>query len=491
MSAVVERERLTLREAVESAVSAPTLLPAVERYLMEASPGTAASVRADGLVPLVVIRPGVGRGKGNHLYQPEMLNEAVRQGRFKGWKMYVDHQSPEAKKKAGGLPRSMRELGGVVKEAWWDNDFTTPLDAQTGHGRGAVLGLAKPTRFMRSLIEDIPEAVGASISAAATGVRPMTVGGKQVWLVEGIQPRGSVDWVTEAGAGGKVISMMEALEESWSDDLEEAELMGLMTDDELRGWLARERPELLESLSVDDDFEAAVRSNLPRTGGNRAAAEAAARNAIGMQEASLYEGGDDDMTPEAIAEALSTDEGRAAVAPIVEDLFVRMVAPRLGELIEAALEDERELMQAEADASATRKLQLRDLRDLAHTMIRESRLPEAFQAPVIRKYEIGDGGRPTAALDVLDVRENGSVVMTAEDVLREAVESDIEEQRTLLASARPTRVRGQGAVKPAAGEGGEKPQVEEAEKTSGSAATDMLLQESGFGKDDLNGMWDD
>lgn len=429
MSAVVERERLTLREAVESAVSAPTLLPAVERYLMEASPGTAASVRADGLVPLVVIRPGVGRGKGNHLYQPEMLNEAVRQGRFKGWKMYVDHQSPEAKKKAGGLPRSMRELGGVVKEAWWDNDFTTPLDAQTGHGRGAVLGLAKPTRFMRSLIEDIPEAVGASISAAATGVRPMTVGGKQVWLVEGIQPRGSVDWVTEAGAGGKVISMMEALEESWSDDLEEAELMGLMTDDELRGWLARERPELLESLSVDDDFEAAVRSNLPRTGGNRAAAEAAARNAIGMQEASLYEGGDDDMTPEAIAEALSTDEGRAAVAPIVEDLFVRMVAPRLGELIEAALEDERELMQAEADASAnTEAPASRSARPCTHD---DSRVPAPGGVPGSGDPEVRDRGRRPADGGARRARRS-----------RERVGRDDGRRR----SARGGRVRHRGAA---------------------------------------------
>jgi hypothetical protein len=443
---------LSCRETIDSIVPDLALVEAVARH----------GGRSDGLIPLVVIRPGLGRGKGSHLYEADMLarNAPV----FQGWKMYVDHQSPEAKKVQGGLPRSMRDLGGFVKEAWWDPSYSTPKDAERGHQTGAVLGLAKPTKFMRSLIEDIPEAVGASISASATSVRPTVHNGKQVWLVEGIQPKGSVDWVTEAGAGGQVISMMEALEESWSQEEEEAELMGAMTDGELREWLARERPELLESLDLEPD-------DLRET---------------------AYEEEEDDMTPEQIAEALSTEEGLAAISPIVEAVVVEVLAPRLQSLIEAALEDERELMQAEADASANRKLQMRDFRELAHQMIRESRLLEAFQVPLKKRYDIVDG-QPTQPLDVLDVREGATVVKTAEEVLREQVAADIEEQRALFAAANPTSVRGQGAtnrsIVDATGTPASKIEEDEKPKSSGSRLTDDLLQESNFSEEDIAEMY--
>jgi hypothetical protein len=481
-------EYLEISEAVDS-LAAPGLQEAVVRHIAETR--DLGAKRADGLIPLVVIRPGIGKGKGKHLYEARMLQEAVTQGRFTNWKMYVDHQSPEAKKKSGGLPRSMHDLGGFIKESWWDPSYSTPQDTANGHSAGGVLGLAKPTRFMRALIEDIPEAIGASISASATAVRPVSVGGQQVWLVEGIQPRGSVDWVTEAGAGGKVISLMESLEESWSDELEESELMASMTDDELREWLETERPDLVLSLAEADDGDtqlaALTTKYLSKFNGNKEMALLEARRVI-AEAVSTDDEGDEDMTPQALAEALSTEEGQAAVAPIVEALFVKLVAPKLGELIEAAIEDERELMQAEANASAERKLQVRDLRDLAHKLIRESRLPEAFQVPLLKKYDLTEG-RPTPALDVLDIREGAAVVKTAEEVLREAVAEDISESRELLASARPTTVRGQGDNKPAAKTDGDGKEIAEA-KTSGSKITDSLLQESKFTEDDLATMWD-
>ena len=447
---------LSCRETIDSVVPDHALAEAVARH----------GSRSDGLIPLVVIRPGLGRGKGSHLYEADML--ARHASLFQGWKMYVDHQSPDAKKRQGGLPRSMRDLGGFVKEAWWDPSYTTPQDADRGHQAGAVLGLAKPTRFMRSLIEDIPEAVGASISASATSVRPTVHNGKQVWLVEGIQPKGSVDWVTEAGAGGQVISMMEALEESWSQELEESELMGAMTDGELVEWLARERPELLESLDLQPDY------------------------LLETPETRDENDEEDYMTPEQIAEALSTEEGLTAISPIVEAVVVEILAPRLQSLIEAALEDERELMQAEADASANRKLQMRDFREMAHQMIRESRLLEAFQTPLKKRYDIIDG-TPTQALDVLDVREGAAVVKTAEEVLREQVAADIEDQRALFAAANPTSVRGQGATNRSIVDSSGTPatKVEEGEppRSTGSRLTDDLLQESNFSEQDIAEMY--
>lgn len=447
-AAVIEPELMELHEAIAS-LDTPGLQEAVESH-----------GRADGLVPLVIIRPGLGKGKGRHVYEASMLSESVQQGRFTGWKMYLDHQNAEAKKKAGGLPRSIRDLGGIVKEAWWDPNFSTPQDAANGHDRGAVLGLAKPNRFMRALIEDLPEAIGASISATATNVRPVNRGGQTAWLVEGINPRGSVDWVTEAGAGGKVVSLMESLEESFNDD-EELSLMEGKSDEELLAYLRENRPELVEALATEDEVEETATTT--------------------------PEGGDDvEITPEALTEALSTEEGQAVIEPIVNALFDKIVAPRLGSLIEAALEDERELMQSESNALANRRLQVRDLRDAAHAQIRESRLIEAFQVPLLKKYDIVDG-TPTPALNVVDVREGTEVVKTAEELLREQVAEDIEEQRTLIASARPTRVVGQGprGLKEEAGE-----KTDKEEKTTGSSLTDKVLTEAKFSEDDFGDMYE-
>ena len=141
MTVLIEDEILEIRESLDS-LDAAGLEEAVARRV-EKTAAAGNPVRADGLVPLYIIRPGIGRGRGKHLYEAEMLEREVAEGRFKGWKMYVDHQAPEAKKASGGLPRSIRDLGGFIKEAWWDG--AVPADPDRGWGKGAVVGLAKPT----------------------------------------------------------------------------------------------------------------------------------------------------------------------------------------------------------------------------------------------------------------------------------------------------------------------------------------------------------
>ena len=151
---------------------------------------------------------------------------------------------------------------------------------------------------------------------------------------------------------------------------------------------------------------------------------------------------------ETLREALETDEGRQILEEGVGNAFAAIVAPRLSELVEAALEDERELIQAEADATAQRQLQVRDLKDLAHGMIRESKLPESFQSELLERYDVVRGV-PTPALDVIeDVDDEGEITASAEDKLRETVEADIARKKEQYASARPTQVRGQGEAKP-------------------------------------------
>lgn len=432
--------------------------------------GDAGPIRADGLVPLHIIRPGVGRGRGRHLYEADMLKRAVEEGRFTNWKMYVDHQAPEAKKAQGGLPRSVRDLGGIIKEAWWDD--SVPADPERGFGQGAVVGLAKPTRLIASLIEDDPQLVEASISATATGVRPVKRGSETVWLVEGIRPRGSVDWVTEAGAGGRVAPLIEALIES--DDFEEELEMAETAegpvgrdDDTLMEWLVTERPDLLERIvetaaELEDDDK-------PDAGTTTA------------QEAN--EGGDVPDASELLQEALDSDEGRALLDEAIRGSFARVVAPALQELVEAAMEDERDLLRAEGKAEASRMLEVRDLKDVARSIIAESNLPEPFQVELRERYDVV-GNVPTSALDVIDEEDaEGAVVKTAEAVLRENLTAEIARKRSQAASVRPTRVRGQGtdvAESTDVDADGKKVEKVEGDKTTGSFKTDSMLAEAGI-----------
>jgi hypothetical protein len=422
----VPAEALDLRESI-SLEDNLTLTEALSSRWQPAEPGSVFD--AQGRVPIHIIRPGVGKGKGRHLYEANMLARDAHV--FKGWKMYVDHESPEAKKAKGGLPRSLRDSGGIVKEAFWDPDV--PADPARGYGQGAVVGLVKPTRLVREFIEDDPEIVEASIAASATGVKPVIRDGQRVWLVEGINDRGSVDWVTEAGAGGRVVALMEAVMEDSDSDLYES--IDAMDDAEFRDWLSEVRPNL----------QLAEAGSEPNP-----------------------EGGDVDITPEALAEALSANPSVLAEAlqksPEAQD-FMRSLA-------EATVEEERELIRAEAQAEAQRAIQLRDMRDEAHKVIAESKLPESWQKGLKARFDLVEGA-PTDALDVADeVDGDGNVTKPAIESLREALTTEIDAERERLREARPTTVRGQGPSGPDAG-GSEGGKVKPSETSWGK-----FLQES-------------
>jgi hypothetical protein len=394
--------------------------------LVEAVSG--ASIFAeDGTVPVHIIRPGIGKGRGNHLYEADML--AANAHKFMGWRMYVDHESPEARKAAGGLPRSMRDLGGRIVEAEWDPNV--PADPARGFGQGAVVGRAKPTRFIRELIEDDPELVEASISASATGVRPVVRDGKRVWLVEGIEDRGSVDWVTEAGAGGRVAALLEA---AFVEEGEREVLLESMSDEELSEYLRENRPHLTNP-----------------------------------------EGGDvSDISPKALEEALASSP-EALISALAQSAEVQTF---VSTLVEAKLDEERDLMRAEAQAEAQRTLELRDLRDAAHDQIAESKLPESWQDDIREKFTLKENGVPTDDLDVSDeVDDNGDITKPAAKVLAEAIDAEIAKARTKLAEANPTRVRDQGP------RGDEDPSQPTSEKTEEKPYWAQVIQEAGIDPD--------
>jgi hypothetical protein len=433
------------------------------------------------LLPIHILRPCVGKGKGRHVYESKMLQENAQ--KFAGWRQYIDHLSPEARRAAKGLPRSIRDLGGRIVESYWDGDV--PADPSKGFEQGAVVGWSLPTPFIRELAENDPELVEASISANATGVQPTMRDGKRAWLVEGIEDRGSVDWVTEAGAGGRVVALMEAAYEEDGMGLLES-----MTDEEFIAYVEEVRPHLLTEQSDgdaedaedggDDELEEMVARMMKRNPKlTRGQAEAMAKKALSnktVAEAETTEETDmGAITPEALQEALQSEDFRSVLDPIVEE--------RVKSLVESAVADERELIRAEARADADRQLALRDMRDDAHRRITEAKLPDAFASRAKAQFEIREDG-PTPGLDVVDdVDDDGAVTTKAADKLQEAVDAAIQDQRELLAAANPTTVRGQGPGAPAKrGEGEEEP------KKGEGTLYGSVLQEAGV---DPSTAWDD
>lgn len=384
-----------------------------------------------------VIRPGVGRGRGRHLYEADMLRENA--GKFIGWPMYIDHLSPEAKKAMGGLPRSLKDTGGVIQEAWWDPNV--PADDDKDWGQGAVVAKVKPLGFAKTLIEEAPEIVGASIAATATGVRPVDRNGERVWLVEGISDKGSVDWVTEAGAGGRVVSLVEAAYHS--EEEQQMHTLETLTDDQIREHLAEHRQALLEELGAEAREQGHEGGGSNPPGGDMPKEITAEALQEALQELGIIE-----QLSEAINVVVEQRVGQAldeGLGERLEEALRDKLTSEVKPLIEQVVEEERAAIHEEAHSRATRAVSLRDMRDEAHKLVQESRLPESWKAEARAKFDLTENG-PTRDLDVVDEVDDqtGEVTKTARQVLNEAVEAEIGRQHDLLAAVRPTRVRGQG-----------------------------------------------
>lgn len=413
-TAAPPRDAFLLEESVAAA-------PADALEICEAD-GSPAKI-GDGNFPMVLIRPCVGKGRGRHVYGADMLQENA--DAFTGWKMYIDHLSPAARRAAGGLPRSVRDLGGRVVRSWWD----ASLAEEGRFGRGGVVSEIRPVPLLRELIENDPELLECSIRARATSVSEVREGGQSAYAVEGIErePKGSVDFVTEGGAGGRVASLLESVYHSAQD--EEMAMFESLTDAELVEKLKEGRPSVVTALQETPAAPAKAEEEEPT-------APAKPKKKAEPEEEEPVKQKD---STEVLREALQGDEGKQAVR----------------ELFEAELEQAREQGRSEAEAIADRRLELRDMRDKAQNLIQESKLPEDFQKVLIDRYAI-TAGRPTQALNLLEETDDqGAVTKTAEEVLIEAVENDITEQRRLVAAANPTRVKGQGGSEPEGSGGGD------------------------------------
>ena len=142
---------------------------------------------------LQIITPGIG---SSGYYSAEVLESAVKENVFpKGTHLYVDH--PSMSESEDRPERSIRDLAGSTKgDAVW-NPITQAVES--------------PCKVYPhyAWISDVAEDIGMSIRASAD-VSEGTIEGRKMPIIEKLIESYSVDFVTKAGRGGKILSAIES-----------------------------------------------------------------------------------------------------------------------------------------------------------------------------------------------------------------------------------------------------------------------------------------
>ena len=171
------------------------------------------SVRPDGTVDVRIIRPGKGT---SGYYSPEVLKRDGPKAFTKGLHMYIDHPTvTEARERP---ERSVKDLALVLAE---DSRY------EDNHPEGEGLyAKARVKSGWRDFVNEYAADIGTSIRASGSGHKGM-IDGKRMRIVDAIHPREnqgfpSVDLVTVAGAGGKILELMESVRYGIGSEMDEA-----------------------------------------------------------------------------------------------------------------------------------------------------------------------------------------------------------------------------------------------------------------------------
>lgn len=150
-------------------------------------------VRRDGTLPVKVIQPGWG---SSGFYPTTTLERDY--AIFEGAQMFWNHPKPSDDQERP--ERDLRDLAAVLTNVHYQEN------GQDGPG---VYGDAKVFSQYREAIEELAPYIGISILAAGKAQHG-EVEGREGLIVEAITKARSVDFVTKAGAGGKVLQLFEA-----------------------------------------------------------------------------------------------------------------------------------------------------------------------------------------------------------------------------------------------------------------------------------------
>lgn len=155
----------------------------------------AASAKSTGRMLVEFITPGWG---SSGYYSPEVLEQAAADVVIpKGTHMYADHPTDNEDHERPG--RSIKDLMAVTTE-----------DARLSD-TGSLVGEVQVVPAWKDLVETVRDHIGVSIRGSATDIVEGEAEGRRGGIIEGlVAPVLSVDFVTRAGRGGKVLQVLES-----------------------------------------------------------------------------------------------------------------------------------------------------------------------------------------------------------------------------------------------------------------------------------------
>lgn len=150
-----------------------------------------------------LISPGWG---SSGYYSASVLEQAASDVVIPaGTHMYADHPTDvEAMERPG---RSIKDLISVTAS---DARLATTADIAAGADQGALVAEVRIAAPYRDLIEDLGDSIGVSIRGDATDITVGEAEGRSGRIIEGLAHVESVDWVTRAGRGGRVLQLLES-----------------------------------------------------------------------------------------------------------------------------------------------------------------------------------------------------------------------------------------------------------------------------------------
>jgi hypothetical protein len=154
------------------------------------------AVRKDGTMAIKIIQPGWG---SSGFYPADVLERDGPKVFTKGLHSYWNH--PSASEERDRPERDLRDLAGVLtKDAYWD------ANGSAGPG---LYGEAQVMEQYRSAVSELAPHIGMSIRAYGKA-REGEVDGRKGNIISELASARSVDVVTAAGAGGKILELFES-----------------------------------------------------------------------------------------------------------------------------------------------------------------------------------------------------------------------------------------------------------------------------------------
>ncbi len=231
-----EGEPVAIREAEAVEGVEPKIVELVEAKIAE-----------DGSIPIKIADPGWGT---SGYYSKDLLKTDGPKVFREGLHMYMNHSTATEQRERP--ERDVRDLAAVLTEnaAWQDNGPKGP----------GLYARAKVMEHWRGPLESLAGNIGLSMDASGTA-KIGEAEGRKGRIITSLVNASSVDFVTKAGRGGEIVSLMEAARKAaWEssrneqDQNKEEDFMDKLTESEIQNLkeAAAKMPELLSKLSESD-----------------------------------------------------------------------------------------------------------------------------------------------------------------------------------------------------------------------------------------------